>query len=132
MNLFCANIVSVKLHIVKKSIVFFITNSYNMTKPSRHSIAAGTGKEIKQNRESAPTFWRLLHSGVKINELQINLSFIQKLFTPTITLSFPILLPSSTIIFFYRFNIEVQHCCAKIVRIFVLVSRSSKVFWVGG
>ena len=33
---------------------------------------------------------------------------------------------------YYRFNIEVQHCCAKIVRIFVLVSRSSKVFWVGG
>ena len=35
-------------------------------------------------------------------------------------------------ILIYRFNIEVQHCCAKIVRIFVLVSRSSKVFWVGG
>jgi len=71
-----------------------------MTKPSRHSIAAGTGKEIKQNRESAPTFWRLLHRGVKINELQINLSFIRKIIYAHNNAFLPILLPSSTIIIF--------------------------------
>lgn len=35
-------------------------------------------------------------------------------------------------VLFYRFNIEVQHCYAKIVKIFVSVKKSSKVFWVGG